>query len=95
MKIYNLYFDGPYYYDRNFTQDFACVYAIVINDRLIYTGITDNINMRMSNHHKIDCWKQYSIDTKVLYIYKESNLINRQNLERAIINYYKPTCNDR
>lgn len=95
MLIYNLNFSGPYYYDRSFNQDFACVYAIIINNKLIYAGITDSINTRMSGHHKIDCWKKYSTDTRVLYIYKEPNLFNRQNLERSIINYYNPPCNDR
>lgn len=95
MLIYNLNFSGPYYYDRNFTQDFACVYAIVIKNKLIYVGITDSINNRMHNHHKIDYWKRYSSDTKVLFIYKEVNLISRQNLEKAIISYYNPPCNDR
>lgn len=95
MLIYNLNFSGPYYYDRTFTQDFACVYAVVVNNKLIYIGITDSINTRMPGHHKIDCWKKFSTDTRILYIYKEPNLLNRQNLERAIINYYNPPCNER
>lgn len=95
MIINNLNFIGPYYYDRNFNQTFACLYAIVIGNKLIYIGITDNINERMENHHKIECWKKYSSDTRVMYIYKEPSQLKRQIIERNIINFYNPPCNDR
>ena len=93
MLINNLNFAGPYYYDRNFDQDFACVYAIVVGNKLIYVGITDSINTRMSGHHKVDCWKRYSSDTKILYFYRESNQATRESIEAGIIKAYNTPCN--
>ena len=36
IKINGHVFSGPFYFDRNFTDTFACVYAIVENNNLIY-----------------------------------------------------------
>lgn len=94
MTINNLVFRGPYFYDKKFNQTFACVYAIVNNKQLIYVGITDDINERMSNHHKKDCWKKYASNTEILYIYKEDSDYRRALIEEEIIQKYNPLCNE-
>lgn len=94
MLINNLQFQGPYFYDRPFNSTFACVYVIVDNQKLIYAGITDNINERLSGHHKLNCWKRNTSNSEKLYFYKESIQLNRERIEREIINRYNPVCNN-
>lgn len=95
ITINGLLFQGPYYHDRSFVNTFSCVYAVVDNNKLIYVGITNDINKRLSNHHKMDEWNKYVVSTNTLYIYIESDQSQRENIERMIINRYNPICNER
>lgn len=92
----NLVFEGQFNFDLSFTNTFACVYVIVqvtsYGRKIIYVGQTDNINERLLNHHKKDCWRRY-VKNNSLYIYKENSLNSRLLIESLIIRQYNPPCN--
>lgn len=96
-KTHNLSFEGQYYFDRKFKATFPCVYLIIqhtqqFGNKIIYVGITDDINQRLDNHHKLDCWKRY-VTSHSLYILRQSNNSERVLIESLIIQQYNPPCN--
>lgn len=96
-KIHNLSFEGEFFFNKNFNTTFPCIYLIVQNtqefvNKIIYVGVTEDINQRMSNHHKIDCWKRH-VNSNSLYILKQNNNSERLLIESLIIQQYNPPCN--
>lgn len=95
-QVHNLVFEGQYNFDLNFTNTFACVYAIIqitnYGRKVIYVGQTEDINQRLFNHHKKDCWRKY-VKSNSLYIFKENNQNSRLLIESLIIQQYNPPCN--
>ena len=96
-KTHNLSFEGQYYFDRKFKITFSCIYLIVqrtqqFGNKIIYVGITEDINQRLDNHHKIDCWKRY-VTSYSLYILRQSSNSERVLIESLIIQQYNPPCN--
>ena len=95
MIIYDLNFAGPYRYDQAFPETFPCVYVIAnkTTDNMLYVGITKDINKRLTEHHKLDCWKPHINTNNCLYIYRESEKHIRELIEAQIILLYNPVCN--
>lgn len=96
-KTHNLSFEGQYYFDRKFNATFPCIYLIVQNtpqtgSKIIYVGITDDINQRMENHHKMDCWRKY-VTSHSLYILRQNSNSERILIESLITQQYNPPCN--
>ena|SRR3989338_6771661 len=96
-KRHSLSFEGPYYFDRKFKATFPCVYLIIqhtqqFGKKIIYVGITDDINQRLENHHKIGCWKKYT-SALSLYVLRQSNHSQGILIESLIIQQYNPPCN--
>lgn len=94
---HNLIFEGRYFFDRKFTNTFPCVYLIVQNtmqlgNKIIYVGITEDINQRLQNHHKLFCWKKY-VSSNSLYVLKSNSVSERTLIESLIIQQYNPPCN--
>ena len=93
MNIKGYMFEGPFDYEKGFEGVVACVYAVVSDKKLIYVGMTQDLNERMNNHHRKDCWKMKTSDSNVLYVRQISQSAERQRVERELINYFSPTCN--
>ena len=87
-------FEGPFNYELKFKETFPCVYFVIDSKKPIYVGITDDINERLSNHHKMDCWKRNS-RSDCLYVYKESSEQNRIKIEKFLFDKYTPVCGDK
>lgn len=97
-KTHNLLFEGLYYFDRKFNQTFPCVYLVVqrtqqFGNKIIYVGVTEDINQRLDNHHKIECWRQYVLSNS-LYVLRQSDNNERLLIESLIIQQYNPPCNE-
>ncbi len=96
-KTHNLLFEGRYFFDRKFNATFPCVYIIVqqtpqFGNKIIYVGITEDINQRLENHHKIDCWRKY-VTSQSLFILRQNDPSQRVLIESLVIQQYNPPCN--
>lgn len=95
-QMRSLVFEGQYDFDLSFNNTFACIYAIVqvtkYGRKIIYVGQTDDINQRISSHHKKNCWKRY-VKSNALYIFKENSQNTRLLIESLIVQQYNPPCN--
>ncbi len=95
-QAHDLVFAGQYDFNKSFKDTFACVYTIIqvtsYGRKIIYVGQTDDINQRLYNHHKKDCWRRY-VKNNALYIHKEDNQSARLLIESLIIQQYNPPCN--
>ncbi|MCK5589247.1 MAG: GIY-YIG nuclease family protein [Candidatus Pacebacteria bacterium] len=94
ININGYKFEGPYDFDRNFDNTFSCIYAIVENNKLIYIGITSDINERFLDHHKEDCWRRNISHTNTLYILREGNESVRERIEQEIRDNFNTPCNE-
>jgi len=79
-----------------------CVYECTHNvtdktvslHKLIYTGESDNVNKRVTNHEKTDDWKKHVRQGKVLcFSFTPVDDVHRVRVEAAYINHHKPVEN--
>ncbi len=105
----NVSFDGPYSITNWDPPYRAAVYAIMMKPdpsnkpgtyRILYFGESGNLSERgfYKSHQKYDCWIDKAGSESNLYIgihlMPDSTPEERRDVESALINQYKPDCND-
>lgn len=79
-----------------------CVYECTYNmkernvtiHKLIYIGESDNVNLRIVNHEKLNDWKKHVRDgSQLCYSFSEAAGENRNRLEAAFIYRHQPPEN--
>ncbi|MCY4445471.1 MAG: GIY-YIG nuclease family protein [Rhodobacteraceae bacterium] len=73
-------------------NDVSAVYIFTdIEHNPLYIGETDELGTRIRNHEKLNCVN--SLGCAFICIRQEGK-VNRESIEKKLINYYKPHCND-
>ena len=96
INIEGYQFQGPYYHTRRFDRDFGCVY-IILNERnqVVDVGETGDVNARLPNHDRKQCWYNNGATEAGLYILINNDQNFRLLLEKLIRDKYRPLCGDR
>jgi len=109
IKWGNISFEGPYPITNWNPPYRAAIYAIMIKEdpnnqpnmyTIIYFGESGNLSDRgfYSSHHKFQCWLNQAGSEYNIYIgickMPNSTPEERKRIESALINQYRPICND-
>ena len=86
--------------DTNF-NDIGAVYCFTertVNSEgkgshtIYYIGITNDLSTRFDDHHKMDCAVKKGANC--ICIHQDSNENSRQQKEKDLITFHKPSCNE-
>ena len=72
------------------------VYKYVVNDEIIYIGLTNNIKRRVNEHASgegIEAKFLPYLEDCIIYYHQCGNEVEMQSLEKILINIYKPILN--
>ncbi|MFA5197416.1 MAG: hypothetical protein WC437_03235 [Patescibacteria group bacterium] len=96
INIEGYQFQGPFYHTRKFSRAFGCVYMIVnTRNQVVDVGETADVNSRLINHERKQCWYKNGATDGGLYILVNNNQNFRLLLEKLIRDKYRPLCGDR
>jgi len=62
------------------------------NHTILYIGKTEDFSTRFTNHHKANCYLNKGADR--LCIRQVDTESEREKMEKDLIQYYNPPCND-
>lgn len=76
-------------------NEVAGVYVVLRDDgsryAVLYVGKTNNLQERLASHHRQPCFDRHR-RTHLAWL-PEANSIKRAVIERDLMDFYKPTCN--
>lgn len=88
------FFEGPYEVGKKLI-DRAAVYVILdARDDVVDVGQSGETGTRLSNHERKSCWDRYGGKWFAVKWMPSSTFSkeDRETMETAIRNYYKPPC---
>jgi predicted GIY-YIG superfamily endonuclease len=92
MNICGYIFSGPYNPDDRFSVSISAVYVIYDGNKVLDIGQTDDLNDRLSNHERKDCWERNKTGRIDLYFLPESDQQKRLFIEKYIRTVLNPVC---
>lgn len=69
----------------------TAVYFIIVDEEIVYIGITCNVKKRMQSHRVNDSWWPEGYILKFMYLFDDNGLA--ATIERKLIEFYRPVYN--
>lgn len=96
MFIVGYEFEGPYPVETEWNP-VAAVYVPLNGKRVdpLDVGETENLEERLADHERQDCWEKHATNGLYFAVKIESNELARKSIERVIRNKYDLPCGDK
>jgi len=94
---YGYNFDGGYYTPERLQAE-PGIYMVFANQKIIDIGESENIQDRLQNHDRKDCWQRYAKGSTIYYAahyMQGSSQDQRRTVEAVFRSKDKPPCGEK